>query len=361
MTDFSYFSTTRPDSLATALDNVGTSVVLTDGSTFPDPALYGDQPYTVILGYGTDREEIVTVVEKPTITTLTVVRGQDGTPATAKNAGDAVVHGVSARDFRSIQTKIDETGGTITGDLEVQGDLTVGGSNNITPIGTITMYGGTTAPAGWHLCDGSAHGSAALQAVLGSANTPDLRDRFIVGAGSSYTKGATGGQASVTLTATQSGIPAHSHGGSSGAATASHTHVIDPPGTNTGNDSPDHNHDGTTGGMDRAQVHRHSVYQQFATTDGVVRIPGGTNSYVAITGYTPETNDTNTDHLHGFATGGAKARHQHNVDIAPFNSGSGGASHSHTVSVTANTAANAAASHENRPPFYALTFIIRKG
>lgn len=41
-----------------------------------------------------------------------------------------------------------------------------------TPIGTIVMYGGTVAPAGWHLCNGTAHGSTALQAVIGSANTP---------------------------------------------------------------------------------------------------------------------------------------------------------------------------------------------
>lgn len=97
--DLNYFSTTRPDSLANALSAVDTAVVLTDGSTFPDPALYGGKPYTVILAYGTSREEICTVTGKPTATTLTVTRGQDSTPATSKNAGDVVVHGVSARDF----------------------------------------------------------------------------------------------------------------------------------------------------------------------------------------------------------------------------------------------------------------------
>lgn len=79
------------------------------------------------------------------------------------------------------------------------------------PIGAVIMFGGTVAPSGWHLCDGSAHGSSALQAVIGSANTPDLRDRFVVGAGSSYAVGNTGGAASVTLTAAQSGLPLHSH------------------------------------------------------------------------------------------------------------------------------------------------------
>jgi hypothetical protein len=51
----------------------------------------------------------------------------------------------------------------------------------IVPIGSVVAYGGTSAPTGWHLCDGSAHGSAALATVLGSANTPDLRSRFILG------------------------------------------------------------------------------------------------------------------------------------------------------------------------------------
>lgn len=97
--DFNYFSTTRPDSLQGAMSAVATSVVLVDGSSFPDPALYGNKPYTIVLAYGTSREEICTVTAKPTATTLTVIRGQDSTPATTKNAGDIVVHGVSARDF----------------------------------------------------------------------------------------------------------------------------------------------------------------------------------------------------------------------------------------------------------------------
>ena len=51
-------------------------------------------------------------------------------------------------------------------------------------------------PSGWYLCNGQ-------------NGTPDLRDRFIVGAGSSYAVGATGGAAQVTLTVDQ--IPAHEH------------------------------------------------------------------------------------------------------------------------------------------------------
>lgn len=120
--DFTYFSTTRPDSLANALDNVQTQVVLSDGTSFPDPAQYDNSPYTVIVGYGTDREEVCTVTAKPTTTTLTVIRGQDGTPATAKNAGDTVVHGVSAREFNSMQNRVDRLGDSMSGPLVLYGN-----------------------------------------------------------------------------------------------------------------------------------------------------------------------------------------------------------------------------------------------
>lgn len=66
------------------------------------------------------------------------------------------------------------------------------------PTGTIVIWSGAIVdiPSGWHLCDGT-------------AGTPDLRDRFLVGAGSGYGVGATGGEASHTLTVSE--IPAHTH------------------------------------------------------------------------------------------------------------------------------------------------------
>lgn len=66
------------------------------------------------------------------------------------------------------------------------------------PSGIITMWSGSSSniPSGWLLCNGS-------------NGTPDLRDRFIVGAGNSYGVGNTGGAASVTLSTEQ--MPSHSH------------------------------------------------------------------------------------------------------------------------------------------------------
>ena len=64
--------------------------------------------------------------------------------------------------------------------------------------GMILMWSGSidNIPEGWVLCDGS-------------NDTPDLRNRFIVGAGGEYAVNDIGGSNSVTLTTSQ--IPSHTH------------------------------------------------------------------------------------------------------------------------------------------------------
>lgn len=64
--------------------------------------------------------------------------------------------------------------------------------------GIIVMWSGVTnnIPSGWVLCNGS-------------NGTPDLQDRFVVGAGNTYDVGAAGGEATHTLTVAE--MPAHSH------------------------------------------------------------------------------------------------------------------------------------------------------
>ena len=67
-----------------------------------------------------------------------------------------------------------------------------------TPSGLITMWSGNISniPSGWTLCDGS-------------DGAPDLRNRFIVGAGGAYSTDATGGTDEVKLTEQE--LPSHNH------------------------------------------------------------------------------------------------------------------------------------------------------
>ena len=62
-------------------------------------------PYTLLVDPDTNKEEVITVTAG-TGTTLTVTRGQDSTQAVAHSAGATIRHGVSARDFRELQTHI---------------------------------------------------------------------------------------------------------------------------------------------------------------------------------------------------------------------------------------------------------------
>lgn len=174
------------------------------------------------------------------------------------------------------------------------------------PIGGIIMYSGNvlSLSAGWALCDGT-------------NGTPDLRGMFIVGAGGAYTQGDTGGSETVTLTTAQ--MPVHTHTGPSHShsvgslttnSTGSHSHAL-PYRTN---DAVDHNHKGTTS----------SVAQ------------GGTGA-----GENWSTTLTDIDTL-------AEGSHSHTISGSTAAAGTG---------VTGSSGSGEA--HENRPPYYALAYIMR--
>lgn len=168
------------------------------------------------------------------------------------------------------------------------------------PPGFIGMWSGSiaTIPTGWYLCDGT-------------NGTPNLTDRFIVGAGSTYAVGATGGAASVTLTEAQ--IPSHSHTITAYGSTDSqgyHTHTINDPG------------------------HTHS-----------------TSSY-----YQSPYNSGQTGRNDGFQSQWNTAI---NAAVTGISINATGA-HTHSVTVTGTSATTGSGgSHENRPPYYALAYIMK--
>lgn len=163
--------------------------------------------------------------------------------------------------------------------------------------GIIVMWSGSSAsiPTGWVLCDGT-------------NLTPDLRDKFVVGATSSYAVGATGGQNAITK------VPVHTHNVSGNTnSTGAHTHT------------------GTT-----ANVGNH------------------THGIPSTTGYTQQSTNSHKFVKNGAGLGvtsGAGGSHSHTF-TTNINS-----NHSHTLSGIADSAGDA--SVDTRPPYYALCFIMK--
>ena len=112
--------------------------------------------------------------------------------------GGAVVDG-TVQATTSLQVGKSNTGiATLTianGALKV--DTKFDGHGTV-PVGAILLWSGAVnaIPEGWALCNGQ-------------NGTPNLTDRFIVGAGNQYAVNAVGGLASVTLTQNQ--LPSHQH------------------------------------------------------------------------------------------------------------------------------------------------------
>lgn len=136
------------------------------------------------------------VVEKPR--TFNMQNNPDGTVTLTPAPGTVVQEGtpVNAANLNKIE----------------QGFVSHLADGAHMPSGGIIMWSGTYAaiPTGWLLCNGQ-------------NGTPDLRDRFILGATTESEIGNTGGSNEVTLTENQ--MPSHSHSGNTNTA-GSHTHSI---------------------------------------------------------------------------------------------------------------------------------------
>jgi len=124
-----------------------------------------------------------------------------------------------------------------------------------------------------------------------------ISDTFLLAAGSTYAAGSTGGEAEHTLTAAESGVPAHGHG------------FTDPTYKTSGTDG----------------THRHQTHYNNTAASGTARAHSSNAS-----GYSQS---------YFMDTGGG-----HGHTITKNTSGS----------VSNNTAADASAAHNNMPPYLAV-------
>ena len=143
---------------------------------------------------------------------------------------------------RDMQTGADSDGFVVSGVLTCSGGVVMSGTvtaptpttgDNSTkvattafvqgagiPSGGIIIWSGSAAaiPSGWYLCNGS-------------NGTPDLRNRFIVGAGSTYSVGGTGGSADAI-------VVSHTHTGTTNSSgTHDHTSATTVPRVQIGTDN----------------------------------------------------------------------------------------------------------------------------
>ena len=126
----------------------------------------------------------------------TIVDAANGTSGTmAPNLSTLTINGT---DVTATAVELNYMDG-VTSDVQTQ-------INTAMPSGGIIMWSGSVAsiPSGWVLCNGS-------------NGTPNLQDRFVVGAGSAYGVGATGGSKDAI-------VVAHSHTASTNTV-GDHTHA----------------------------------------------------------------------------------------------------------------------------------------
>lgn len=156
-------------------------------------------------------KEVVNLSDTQALTNKTY-NGYTLAAACAKGVDTAIASGTSSTNLpttKAVADYVDAHGG--------------GGGTVDMPTGTITMFGGSTAPSGWLICDGSAVSRttySALFTVIGTTygagngsstfNLPNLQGKFALGKSSSYALGSTGGAATVSLTTAN--LPAHTHG-----------------------------------------------------------------------------------------------------------------------------------------------------
>lgn len=206
---------------------------------------------------------------------------------------------------------------------------------NSRTVGEVRMWSGTATQtavaaawgAGWFLCNGA-------------NGTPNLMDRFIVGSGNSYTTGNTGGIATYSLTTSQ--LPVHNHG----VTDPGHAHSVYDPGHAHSVADPTHAHGVADPGHSHAQPNLGSV--QAGSDNGGTGVAVA-NSYGTSRGQGPVSASGTGIGIYGAATG-----------IGIYAAGTNIGIYANMTGIsTQNTGTGA--SIENRPPYYALAYVMYTG
>lgn len=163
----------------------------------------------------------------------------DSTLHNALTGASAITPNLTAGSWKVGGTAITSTAAEINkldGVTATTDEINLLAGQALLPPGSITMHAGASAPSGWLTCNGAAVPRttyAALFAIVGTAfgagdgsstfNLPDLRDRFPVGTGTTYSRADTGGSATHTLTTAE--MPSHTHTATSTVTDPGHNHT----------------------------------------------------------------------------------------------------------------------------------------
>ncbi len=207
-------------------------------------------------------------------------------------------------------------------------------------------------PAGWVLCDGT----------LG---TPNLRDKFVVGAGGLYAVGDQGGSAShahtVDLPDTTSTSVGHSHTTTATAGTAwtsaLHSHDFNPPSTGTSG-AGDHQHGGGSLFFNRV----HNPWNGAGTSARFLTLAGA--GFYANRWYFASwsaSSDWGGSHSHSFNYANVRpgdSSHNHTLTVTV--SGASAPSVTHTHDTDPAPVASAAPGTTGLPAYYSLVYIMKQ-
>jgi len=226
----------------------------------------------------------------------------------------------------------------LDGSYGTYGQVLVSSGSSATPTwgnaffrGMIMMWSGSTSsvPDGWRLCDGG-------------GGTPDLRNRFVVGAGSSYAVNATGGSANaVVVTHTH---PLSGSTSSAGAKTlTASTSVSVAVGTKSQSGYFDTINRGGTS-------YNNPIVRRGA---GTVSVSNKGNSMSFGEGWEGEG-----------GSGGTRTTidtsHNHTATASASTSVSAVPNHVHTLSGnTGGASSGVSGTNKNLPPYYALAYIMK--